>query len=76
MRVYLVFGKIWNLLWLILYVIEQIFMDVDGKILKNNLEIWLHWWWSNVDDSYVEYILGILIDWHAARLFGHPSIKV
>ena len=41
--VYLLFGTISNLLWQILYTFGQIFIDVNGKMLQNNLAIWSHW---------------------------------
>ena len=41
--VYLLFGKISDLFWQILYAIGQVFIDVNGQMLKNNLAIWSHW---------------------------------
>ena len=43
LRVYLVFGKILNLLWQILCAFEQMFIIISGQILKNNLDILSHW---------------------------------
>ena len=40
---YLLFGKILELLWQILYPIGQISVQVNGQMLKNNLAIWSHW---------------------------------
>ena len=37
------FGKILNLVWQILYALEQLFIDGKGHILKNNRGIWSHW---------------------------------
>ena len=40
------FFSIWqilNLLWIKFYVIGQILIVVNRKILKNNLAIWSHW---------------------------------
>ena len=37
------FGILLNQLWQILNVIGQIFIDVNGQILKNNPAIWPHW---------------------------------
>ena len=37
MRFYLLFGKILDLLWQIMNVIGQIFVDVNGQMLQNNL---------------------------------------
>ena len=34
---FLLFGKFWGLLWQILYGIRQVFIDVDGQMLKNHL---------------------------------------
>ena len=45
--VYLLFGKILDLLWETLYPIGQIFVDVNGQMLKNNLVIWSHWFASD-----------------------------
>ena len=42
-RVYFVFGKFLNLLWKMLYAIEQIFIDENGPILENNIDFWSHW---------------------------------
>ena len=39
-RVYIVLGKILNLLWLICYAVGQIFTVKNSQILKNNLTIW------------------------------------
>ena len=39
----LVFGNICNLFWQFLYAIELIFINGNGQILKNTLDIWLHW---------------------------------
>ena len=36
------FGKLWTDFGKILYVIGQIFIDVNGQMLKNNLAIWWH----------------------------------
>ena len=43
LRPYLLFGKNLDLLWLNWYAIWQIFIDVIGQMLKNNLSIWSHW---------------------------------
>ena len=43
LRVYLLLGKNLDQLWQILYAIGQVFIDVNGQILKNNLAIWSHW---------------------------------
>ena len=40
--VYLLFGKILELLWQILYGIGKFFIHVNGRMLKNNLAIWSH----------------------------------
>ena len=37
------FWKILDRLWLILYAIGQVFIDVNGQMLKNNLSIWSQW---------------------------------
>ena len=42
-RVYLLFGKIVNPLWQILYTFGQIFIDVNDQMLKNNLASRSHW---------------------------------
>ena len=42
LRVYLVFSILLNLLWQIWSGIGQIFIAVNGGILKNNLAIWSH----------------------------------
>ena len=42
LRVYLVFGKILNLLWPLFYVNGPIFTVVNGQILNNSLAIWSH----------------------------------
>ena len=42
-RVHLVFGKIFKLLWFILYDIGQIFIALNSQKLSNNLSIWSHW---------------------------------
>ena len=36
-------GKIWTDFAKILYAIGQVFTDVNGQMLKNNLAIWSHW---------------------------------
>ena len=41
-RAYLLFGKILNLLWQILYTFGQIFIDIHGQMLKNILAICSH----------------------------------
>ena len=38
----LVFGKIWDLFGHILYAIEQIFIERNGQILTNTVDIWSH----------------------------------
>ena len=43
LMIYLLFGKILNLLWLKFYVIWSILNVVNGQILKSNLAIWSHW---------------------------------
>ena len=43
LNVFLLFGKNLGLLWRILNVLGQIFVDVNGQKLKNNLSIWSHW---------------------------------
>ena len=43
LKVYLVFGILFNQLWQILNAMGQIFIDVNGQIFKNNLAIWSHW---------------------------------
>ena len=39
----LVFGNICDLFWQFLYAIELIFINGNGQILKNTLDIWSHW---------------------------------
>ena len=43
--VFLVFGKILNLLWKKFHAIGQIFIVVNGQILKSYLAIWSFWHW-------------------------------
>ena len=40
---FLLFFQILNLLLQILFATGQIFIDVNGHMLKNNLAIWSHW---------------------------------
>ena len=42
LRAHLVFGILLNLLWQILYVIGNIFLDLNGQKWANNLAIWSH----------------------------------
>ena len=42
LKVYLLFGKVVNPLWDNMYSLGQIFIVVNGQILKNNLAIWSH----------------------------------
>ena len=42
-RVNLIFGIVLNLLWINFRGTKQIFIAENGKILKNNLDIWSHW---------------------------------
>ena len=42
LTVYLLFGKMLNLLWQICDIIGLIFIVGNGQILKNNLTIWSH----------------------------------
>ena len=42
---FLVFGKILNLLWKKFHAIGQIFIVVNGQILKSYLAIWSLWHW-------------------------------
>ena len=51
LRVYLLFGIHFNPLWHFLNAIGQIFIDVNGQKLKNNLAIWSHWIQSMKDDN-------------------------
>ena len=44
LRVYLLFGKILDRLWQMLHAIGQVFIDINGQMLKNNLFIRSHWW--------------------------------
>ena len=39
------FIQVFVILWPILYPIGQIFIYVNGQILKNSQAIWSHWWW-------------------------------
>ena len=41
--VFFVFGKILNIIWYKCYAIGQIFVDVNGQILKTNLAILSRW---------------------------------
>ena len=43
LRVYLLLGKILDWLWQISCAIGQVFIDINGQMLKNNLAIWSHW---------------------------------
>ena len=43
LRVYLLFGKILNRHWQFSYAIGQLFIGINGQMLKNNLAIWSHW---------------------------------
>ena len=50
--VYLLFGNILSLLWQILYAVGQIFIDVNGQGLKNNLDTWSHCSWSKAKKTF------------------------
>ena len=41
-RIYLLFGKILNLLWQILCTFGQILIEVNDQNLENNVAIWSH----------------------------------
>ena len=43
LKVYSLFGKIFNLLWQICYTTRVIFIVTHGQILKHILTIWTHW---------------------------------
>ena len=43
LRVFFLSGKILDWLWQILYAIGQVFIDVNDRMLINNLAIWSHW---------------------------------
>ena len=43
LRVYLLFRKLLDRLWQIYYTIGQVFIVVNGQIMKNKLAIWSHW---------------------------------
>ena len=59
LRVYLVFGKLFILLWQNYYAIGQFFIVVDSHILSNNLVIWSHWGWLRLSAAQYE------LDWTA-----------
>ena len=40
LRVYLIFGEILGRVWQILYAVVKMFLDVNGRMLKNFLSIW------------------------------------
>ena len=42
MTVYFLFWQILDQLWQILFVIGQVFNDVNGQMLENSLAIWSH----------------------------------
>ena len=76
-RVHFVFGKIWNLLWQILYASAQFFSFVNAQILKkNNRAIWSHWSRSScIESSWValrsfDSVKSVWPDWKIWRHLG------
>ena len=61
LRVYLRVGKMLDLLWHILYAIGQIFVDVNGQMLENNLAIWSHCSTPKENDTKLQVELGTLL---------------
>ena len=51
LKVYLLFGKILDKLWQIKNVIGQVFIDVNGQMLKNKLANWSHCLGSEIGRS-------------------------
>ena len=58
-RDYLVFNqnmaKYSTFFWQILYTFGQIFIDVNGQMLKNNLAIWSHWSGIKINELKVSF---------------------
>ena len=49
---FFLFGKMMSLLWQIWYIIGLIFIVANGQILKNDLNIWSHWWGWTVSNRF------------------------